>query len=71
MCGPTLVLTRVTGDEKDPERFYSRYRTESDMGMASLLQNYGGQKLRVVRIAVLTVSVVPSKNHKEKATPQC
>ena len=50
---PTLVLRRLTGDEKDSKRFYSRYRTESDTGMASLLQNYGGQKLRVVRIAVL------------------
>jgi hypothetical protein len=38
--------------------------------MASLLQNYGGQKLRVVRIATLTASVVPSNKQKEKPTPQ-
>ncbi len=67
---PTLVLTRLTGDEKDLDRFYSQYRTESDAAMASLLQHYAGQKLRVVRIAILTDRVVPSKKKKEKPTPQ-
>jgi hypothetical protein len=37
--------------------------------MASLLQHYGGQKLRVVRIAMLTASVLPSKKQKETPTP--